>query len=45
MRDHSKVPNCNIDLATKVQVAISMGEMAFSEKREVRFDTEKLSLI
>jgi len=39
------VPNCNIDLATKVQVAISMGEMAYRQQREVRFDTEKLRLL
>jgi len=45
MRDHSIVPNCNIDLATKVQVAISMGEMAYRQQREVRFDTEKLRLL
>ncbi len=45
MRDHSKVPNCNIDIATKVQVAISMGEMAYREQREVRFDPEKMRLI
>jgi predicted dehydrogenase len=45
VRDHSKTPNCNIDLATKVQVAISMGEMSYREQREVKFDTENLKLV
>jgi predicted dehydrogenase len=45
VRDRTKTPNCNIDLATKVQVAISMGEMAFRQQKEVRFDVEKLRLI
>lgn len=45
VRDHTKTPNCNIDLATKVQVALGMGEIAFREQREVKFDVEKLKLV
>lgn len=45
VRDRSKTPNCPIDLATPVQIAISMGEMAYRQQREVRFDVENKRLI
>ncbi|HLI49580.1 MAG TPA: Gfo/Idh/MocA family oxidoreductase [Chthonomonas sp.] len=45
VRDRTKVPNANVDLAAKVQVAIGMGEIAYRENREVLFDTERLRLI
>jgi len=34
----SKVPNCNIDLALRVQVMISLGEMAYRRGKMMHFD-------
>jgi predicted dehydrogenase len=45
VRNPKLVPNCNIDIATKVQVALSMGEMAYRQNREMLFDAEKMRLI
>ncbi len=45
VRDRTKTPNANIHLAAKVQVALSMGEMAYRENREILFDPERLRLI
>jgi hypothetical protein len=40
-----KKPNCDIDLATKVQVTISMAEMSYRENKMMRFDPVKMQLI
>jgi predicted dehydrogenase len=40
-----KQPNCNVDLATPVQVAISMAEMSYRQSKMMRFDPEKLQLV
>jgi predicted dehydrogenase len=40
-----KKPNCDIDLATMVQVTISMAEMSYRQNKMMRFDPEKMQLI
>jgi predicted dehydrogenase len=40
-----KKPNCDIDLATKVQVTISMAEMSYRQNKMMRFDPVKMELI
>ena len=31
-------PNCNEDLAIRVQAVVSMAELAYRQRRQVRFD-------
>jgi hypothetical protein len=40
-----KKPNCDIDLATPVQVAICMAELSYRQNKMMRFDPEKMELI
>jgi predicted dehydrogenase len=40
-----KKPNCDVDLATPVQVALCMAEMSYRESKMLRFDPQKLELV
>ena len=40
-----KKPNCDIELATRVQVTISMAEMSYRQNKMMRFDADKMQLI
>jgi predicted dehydrogenase len=40
-----KKPNCDVDLATPVQVAICMAEMSYRQNKMMRFDPEKMELM
>lgn len=40
-----KKPNCDIELAVRVQVAISMAEIAYRQNKVVRFDPVKMKVI
>jgi predicted dehydrogenase len=40
-----KKPNCDIELATRVQVTISMAEMSYRQNKMMRFDGDKMELI
>jgi predicted dehydrogenase len=40
-----KQPNCPVDLAAPVQVALAMAEMAYKTNREVRFDPKRMKVI
>lgn len=42
---NNKVPNCNIDLALRVQAIVSMSEKSYRENKMVLFDAEKLRMI
>jgi hypothetical protein len=35
---NNTVPNCNIDLALRVQVALTLGEMAYRQGKTMHFD-------
>jgi predicted dehydrogenase len=39
-----KVPNCNVDLAAKAQVVISLAEMSCKQSKMMSFDPEKLMI-
>jgi len=40
-----KKPNCDIDLATPVQVAICMAELSYRQSKMMRFDPVKMELM
>lgn len=40
-----KAPNCNVELAVKVQVTVSLAERSYRENKIMRFDPEKLEVI
>jgi hypothetical protein len=40
-----KKPNCDIDLATKVQVTISLAEMSYRQNKMMQFDPVKMQLV
>jgi predicted dehydrogenase len=40
-----KAPNCNLDLALKVQVTVSLAERSYRENKVMRFDAEKMEVI
>jgi hypothetical protein len=42
---NNKQPNCNIDLATRGQVALCMAEMSYRQNKMMRFDPEKMQLV
>jgi predicted dehydrogenase len=40
-----KQPNCPVDIAAPVQVAINMAELAYKNNRQVRFDPKTLKVV
>ena len=40
-----KQPNCPVDLAAPVQVALCMAEMAYKTNKQVRFDPKTMKII
>lgn len=40
-----QAPNCNVELAVKVQVTVSLAERSYRENKIMRFDPEKLEVL
>jgi predicted dehydrogenase len=45
VRDRTKTPNCDVELATKVQTVVSLAEMSYREKKAMLFDPEKRQIV
>lgn len=45
VRDRTKTPNCPIDLAYKVMVAIGLAELSYRESKMKLFDPERMEVI
>ncbi|MGQ9524789.1 MAG: hypothetical protein ACUVTZ_08115, partial [Armatimonadota bacterium] len=45
IRDRTKKPNCDVELATKTMVVVALAEMSYRQNKVMRFDPEKLEVI
>jgi len=45
IRDRTKKPNCDVELATKTMVVVALAEMSYRQNKVMRFDPVKLEVI